>query len=54
MSDWLSSWKEEKRSAYLYRVLAGTEISARSGLFRELAADAEAQALLWEKTTCRR
>ncbi|MGH8727806.1 MAG: VIT1/CCC1 transporter family protein, partial [Burkholderiales bacterium] len=34
---------------YLYRVLAGTEISARSGLFRELAADAEAQALLWEK-----
>lgn len=49
MADLLSSWKEEKRSAYLYRVLADIESSARSGLFRELGDDAEAQAALWGK-----
>jgi VIT1/CCC1 family predicted Fe2+/Mn2+ transporter len=50
MPDLLASWKEEKRSAYLYRVLAEVaEQSARGGLFRELAEDAEAQAELWER-----
>ena len=48
MTDFVASWKEEKRSAYLYRVLADTEQSARSGLFRDLANDAEDQATLWE------
>jgi VIT1/CCC1 family predicted Fe2+/Mn2+ transporter len=49
MADFLESWKEEKRSAYLYRVLAEIETSARGGLFRDLAKDAEDQATLWEK-----
>lgn len=44
----LSGWVEEKRSAYLYRVIAEVEkTSARGGLFRELAGEAESQARIW-------
>jgi VIT1/CCC1 family predicted Fe2+/Mn2+ transporter len=49
VTDLVASWKEEKRSAYLYRALAEIEASARGGLFRELADDAEDQARLWER-----
>lgn len=46
----LNSWKEEKRSAYLYRVMAACELDVkRKGLFLGLAAAADAQALIWEK-----
>lgn len=46
----LDSWKEEKRSAYLYRALAGIEKNpAHQKLFRELAGLAEKQAAIWEK-----
>lgn len=42
-------WVEEKRSAYLYRTIAGAEIdSVRKHLFFELAEAADKQALLWE------
>lgn len=45
----LNSWQEEKRSAYLYRVMAATETEpANQRLFAALAAAAEEQALLWE------
>lgn len=44
----LDSWREEKRSAYLYRVVAGIEAGTpREALFNELAGDAEKQAGLW-------
>ena len=44
----LESWREEKRSAYLYRVVASTEAgSAREALFTELAGEADKQAALW-------
>jgi VIT1/CCC1 family predicted Fe2+/Mn2+ transporter len=44
----LSGWVEEKRSAYLYRVIAEVEkTSVRGGLFRELAGEAENQARIW-------
>lgn len=44
----LSGWVEEKRSAYLYRVIAEVEkASVRGGLFRELAGEAENQARIW-------
>ena len=36
----IESWKEEKRSAYLYRVVAETETgTAREALFSELASE---------------
>ncbi|HWQ39263.1 MAG TPA: VIT1/CCC1 transporter family protein [Burkholderiales bacterium] len=44
----LDSWIEEKRSAYLYRVVAECERgTAREALFRELAAEADKQAQIW-------
>jgi vacuolar iron transporter family protein len=45
----LESWKEEKRSAYLYRIVSDCESgNARQVLFLELAGSAEQQAGLWE------
>ena len=42
------SWKEEKRSVYLYRIVAETEAgTTRRALFLELADAAERQAGLW-------
>jgi len=44
----LESWKEEKRSVYLYRIVAETEAGTpRRALFLELAEAAERQAGLW-------
>jgi VIT1/CCC1 family predicted Fe2+/Mn2+ transporter len=44
----LSSWQEEQRSAFLYRVCAEAEdAEARAELFRRLAFEAEAQAAIW-------
>jgi len=46
----VENWREEKRSAYLYRLVAAAEAgSARQGLFLELADAAEKQAQIWEK-----
>ncbi len=46
--DALESWKEEMRSAYLYRVVAGCEAgTVREGLFKQLATEAESQAQIW-------
>ncbi|UCH47500.1 MAG: VIT1/CCC1 transporter family protein [Betaproteobacteria bacterium] len=46
--DALESWKEEMRSAYLYRVVAECEAgTAREGLFKQLAIEAEGQAQIW-------
>lgn len=46
----LSSWREEKQAAHLYRVVAKTEASGpRAALFAELANEAEKQAAIWEK-----
>lgn len=43
-------WFDELRSAYLYRVIAEVERgSPRSGLFLELAREAEGQAAIWVK-----
>ena len=48
MSNPLESWKEEQRSALLYRVCAETEAdTTRAELFRRLAGEAEAQAAIW-------
>ena len=45
----LDSWIEEKRSAWLYRIVSDVESgSSRQVLFLELAQAAEAQAALWE------
>lgn len=45
----LESWTEEKRSAWLYRIVSDTESgSARQVLFLELAQAADKQAALWE------
>src|SRR5512135_273084 len=45
----LDSWREEKRSAYLYRAVADAESGTpRQILFLELAQAAERQAALWE------
>ncbi|HLE00302.1 MAG TPA: VIT1/CCC1 transporter family protein [Bdellovibrionota bacterium] len=50
-SEALESWREEKRSAYLYRQLAETERGTnREKLFLELAIAAERQAEHWEKS----
>ena len=44
----LASWAEEKRSAYLYRVVAGRERgTTRAALFLELAEEADKQAAIW-------
>src|SRR5438105_3550674 len=44
----IASWREEMRSAYLYRILAEVEQGTpRAGLFRELAGEAEMQAQIW-------
>jgi len=46
----LSGWGEEKRAAYLYRVVAECEAgSPREKLFLGLAAEAESQAAIWER-----
>ena len=46
----LESWAEEKRSAYLYRVVAEAEAGTpRQALFTELAQSAERQAAIWER-----
>ena len=44
----IENWKEEMRSAYLYKVVAACEAgTAREGLFKQLAIEAENQALIW-------
>jgi len=44
------AWHEEKRSAYLYRVMAEAEAGTpRAELFRGLAAEAESQAGIWAR-----
>jgi VIT1/CCC1 family predicted Fe2+/Mn2+ transporter len=46
----LSNWSEEKRAAYLYRVVAASESGTpREKLFLALAGEAEGQAAIWEK-----
>ncbi|OGA23945.1 MAG: hypothetical protein A3I02_08315 [Betaproteobacteria bacterium RIFCSPLOWO2_02_FULL_67_26] len=46
----IESWIEEKRSAYLYRVVAEREAGTpRRALFAELAQEAEKQAAIWER-----
>src|SRR5512137_62249 len=48
MSNPLESWNEEQRSAFLYRVCAEAEAGTpRAELFRRLAGEAEAQAVIW-------
>ena len=43
-------WREEKRSAYLYRVMAEAEAGTpRAGLFNGLAAEAENQSEIWAR-----
>lgn len=50
MTQETEGWAEEKRSAYLYRVLAGREDrTERAALFRELAQEAERQAAIWAR-----
>ncbi|MHB1052201.1 MAG: VIT1/CCC1 transporter family protein [Thiobacillus sp.] len=50
MSDPRESWREEKRSAWLYRVVAQCEHgSTRESLFNELAQSADEQAEIWLK-----
>lgn len=45
----IASWREEKRSAWLYRVLSDAESGTpRQVLFLELARAAEEQAVLWQ------
>ncbi|HCA28053.1 MAG TPA: hypothetical protein DEP05_10540, partial [Betaproteobacteria bacterium] len=45
----LASWEEEKRSAYLYRIVSDAECGTpRQILFLELAAAADRQAAIWE------
>jgi len=46
----IASWSEEKRAAYLYRVVAASEAGTpREKLFLGLAGEAESQAAIWEK-----
>ncbi len=50
MTSSISSWQEEQRSAYLYRVLAEVERGeSRAGLFLDLAKEAESQAHIWAR-----
>lgn len=47
----LNSWREEKRSAWLYRIISDAESgTARQILFLELAQAAERQANIWAET----
>ena len=46
MSDAIASWREEKQSAWLYRVLVEAE-PAHADLFAKLAAEADEQAGIW-------
>ncbi|MCL5060204.1 MAG: VIT1/CCC1 transporter family protein [Candidatus Thermoplasmatota archaeon] len=51
MSDPYESWQEEKRSAWLYRVVADCERGTpRAALFDELAQAADEQAGIWLRT----
>ncbi len=51
MSDPHASWREEKRSAWLYRVVAQCEHgTTRESLFNELAQSADDQAEIWLNT----
>jgi len=46
----LDSWREEKRSAHLYRVVAATEAGTpRAALFEGLAREADKQAEIWAR-----
>jgi len=46
----IESWVEEKRSAYLYRIVAAKEVGTpRHALFNELAQEAERQAEIWDR-----
>ncbi len=46
----LANWTEEKRAAFLYRVMAASESGTpRETLFRRLAEEAEGQAGIWER-----
>jgi VIT1/CCC1 family predicted Fe2+/Mn2+ transporter len=46
----IANWTEEKRAAYLYRVVAACEAGTpREKLFLGLAGEAEGQAAVWEK-----
>jgi len=46
----LYSWQQEKRAAYLYRIIAACErIAVRQTLFDRLAREAEIQAELWAR-----
>jgi VIT1/CCC1 family predicted Fe2+/Mn2+ transporter len=48
MSSSHDGWREEKRSAYLYRVIADCERGTpREALFRSLAVEADGQAAIW-------
>lgn len=48
----LDSWKEEKRSAYLYRIMSDAESGTpRQILFLELAHEADKQSKLWQQKT---
>lgn len=52
--NFLENWKEERRSAFLYRVLVEAERgSPREDLFLKLAEEAEQQALLWKEKIVR-
>ena len=44
----VDNWKEEKRSAFLYRIVAKCEVgTVREGLFNQLAREADSQAEIW-------
>src|SRR5271169_4946956 len=46
----LGGWREEMRSAYLYRVMAEAEAGTpRAELFQGLAGEAEGQARIWAR-----
>jgi VIT1/CCC1 family predicted Fe2+/Mn2+ transporter len=46
----MDGWREEMRSAYLYRIMAEAEAGTpRAELFRGLAAEAESQAQIWAR-----
>ena len=50
MSSGHDGWREERRSAYLYRVIADCERgTAREALFRSLAVEADGQAAIWAR-----
>ena len=48
--NFFKNWKEEKRSVFLYRIMAAKEKGTpREALFSSLAEEAEKQAEIWEK-----